>query len=45
MGSFNDVFISPVNGHRIEEDQIGAVNDQLNELRERLFAEAHELSS
>ena len=45
MGSLNDLFISPVNGHRIDEGQVGVVNDELDQIRERLFAGANELSS
>src|SRR5258706_4222821 len=45
MGSFNDGVISPLNGHRVEEDQIDVVNNQLNDLRERLYAGAHDLAS
>ena len=37
MGSFNDLYITPINGHRLGNDQIDDVNRRLNELRDLIW--------
>jgi hypothetical protein len=37
MGSFNDLFLSPANGHYLSEADVSATNARLNELRARLY--------
>jgi hypothetical protein len=43
MGSFNDLMLHPLNGHRIREDETRAVNDRLDRLRSEIFSVADEL--
>lgn len=43
MGSFNDLMLHPLNGHRIREDETRAVNDRLDQLRSGIFSVADEL--
>jgi hypothetical protein len=40
MGSFNDLLVMKVNGHRIEQEQESAVNRRLAELRHEAWTEA-----
>lgn len=37
MGSFNDLLISRVNGHRIDVEDEGGTNEQLSRLRSRIY--------
>lgn len=45
MGSFNDLLIAQVNGHRVPSDGENAVNDRLSELRIRMYRLAADLKS
>lgn len=36
MGSFNDLVLHPMNGHRIAPDEVSALNERLDVLRGRL---------
>jgi hypothetical protein len=38
MGSFNDVYICPENGHVIVADEIKSVNDNFAELKSEVYA-------
>jgi len=38
MGSFNDLFIAGVNGHRVSPEAEGAANDKLDAFRERIYS-------
>ncbi len=40
MGSFNDLYLDPRNGHRITREEGGAANDRLSLLRDAIWAEA-----
>jgi hypothetical protein len=40
MGSFNDVVISPVNGHHVAPSQIGSVNAEFQRLKSQAWADA-----
>jgi hypothetical protein len=37
MGSFNDLLIHTINGHRIGPEDYEAINERLNELRSSIF--------
>ena len=37
MGSFNDVWIDPRNGHRITPEQVGPVNQRFDRLRAEIY--------
>ena len=37
MGSFNDVWIDPRNGHRIRTEQVVPVNHRLGKLQEEIY--------
>ena len=43
MGSFNDLLIHPLNGHKIDDDAVPAVNDKLDTLRGRMFEVAGQI--
>jgi hypothetical protein len=43
MGSFNDLVIHRLNGYKISEDEVKAVNDRLNNLRGRMFELANQI--
>ena len=43
MGSFNDLVIHPINGHRIDADDLNAVNDRLVQLRQRCWELARDI--
>lgn len=43
MGSFNDLFLSPANGHSLSEADVSATNAKLNDLRTRLYGLAQAL--
>lgn len=43
MGSFNDLVLSPVNGHDGSEVDLQAANDRLWDLREQIYLPAKEL--
>jgi hypothetical protein len=43
MGSFNDLILHSMNGHRIREEEMRPVNDRLNQLRSEIFELADEL--
>lgn len=43
MGSLNDVYICPENGHPIAAEEVGAVNKQLQHLLGRIFKLAERL--
>jgi hypothetical protein len=43
MGSFNDLILHPVNGHRIRDEETRPVNDRLGKLRSEIFELAEEL--
>jgi hypothetical protein len=49
MGSFNDLVIHPVNGHRVEAERVNSVNIKLASLRSRMYEDAstllHDLNS
>ena len=40
MGSFNELYLHPRNGHRIDEDQVGSVNARLERLREQAYRQS-----
>jgi hypothetical protein len=40
MGSFNDVYIHPYNGHPIQEEDVRPVNEQLRHLQDCIFSSA-----
>jgi len=40
MGSFNDLLVMEMNGHRIQQVQEAAVNSRLTELRNEIWLEA-----
>jgi len=40
MGSFSDLIIHPANGHAITDDQVAAVNRQLDDLRQRIYGQS-----
>ncbi len=44
MGSLNDLVLSPMNGHRLEDTQAGRVNDSLSILRSRARSLADAIS-
>ncbi len=37
MGSFNDLVIAPINGHRLKRDQESVTNTRLGELRSQVY--------
>lgn len=37
MGSFNDLILSPVNGHTLKESESPEINRQLDQLRSRIY--------
>lgn len=43
MGSFNDVVIHPLNGHRIRDKDVDPVNKELDRIRHRLYTVARDL--
>ena len=43
MGSFTDLFLSPLNGHKITEAEIEPVNERLRTLSSRAYDIAREL--
>lgn len=45
MGSLNDLILSPVNGHAIDEEDVERVNAELRRLASRLFTLARELQA
>ena len=45
MGSFSDLVIHPVNGHRIATEEVGQVNDRLSALRSAIWTESVSLRS
>ncbi len=45
MGSFNDLVIARVNGHRIETGRERTVNDELDQVRKRIYDLAVRLQS
>ena len=44
MGSFNDLFLHPRNGNRVDENGVEAANRALSELRSRAWSLAREIS-
>lgn len=43
MGSFNDLVIHQLNGHTVEQNDVGQINDRLGDLRSDIYRLAHEL--
>lgn len=43
MGSFNDVWIDPRNGHRITTEQVQPVNRRFDKLRDEIYRLAQSL--
>ncbi|MFN6136716.1 MAG: DUF6966 domain-containing protein [Bacteroidota bacterium] len=43
MGSFNDLMLHPINGHRIDESDVDEVNERLQAIRTSLYALAQEI--
>ncbi len=43
MGSLNDLWLHPVNGHTIALEEVASVNEQVAALLSRVYSEAHEL--
>ena len=43
MGSFNDLVLMKVNGHRIKESQTADLNSKLSELRTSIYTLANEI--
>ena len=43
LGSFNDLVIHPLNGHKIDDDVVPAVNEKLDSLRGRMFEVAGQI--
>jgi len=41
MGSFTDLLIDPINGHRVEPGRERELNDSLDQLRQRIYELAH----
>lgn len=44
MGSFNDLLISPINGHRLEDGEEDRINHRLSDLREQIYLEARHIA-
>ena len=45
MGSFNDLLIAEINGHRVRREQEAALNNRLDNLRRRIYEVARELNA
>ncbi len=43
MGSFSDLVLHPLNGHRVAEEDLDRVNRQLTELRSGVFRLARDI--
>lgn len=43
MGSFNDLILTPDNGHTVEEADVAGINDRLDMLRSEIYVLAHDL--
>jgi hypothetical protein len=43
MGSLNDLVVHPMNGHRVDNSEVDAVNSRLDILRGRIWTEATSL--
>jgi len=43
MGSLNDLGIHPLNGHKIDDNEVTAVNNKLDKLRGRMFEVADQI--
>ncbi len=43
MSSFNDLVLTPVNGHRVEADEEYTINNRLDALRRRMYDLASEI--
>jgi len=43
MGSFNDVYICPENGHNILENEVERVNQHLNDLQNEIYLQAKQI--
>lgn len=43
MGSFNDLIIHPINGHRVELSDVEKVNSRLDVLRETIWGRTRDL--
>jgi class 3 adenylate cyclase len=44
MGSFTDLIIDPINGHRVHPDRVAEMNLRLRQVRHRIYELAWELS-
>lgn len=44
MGSFNDVYLHPINGHLIAEDKVASVNEQFQTLGSQIIKLAETLN-
>jgi hypothetical protein len=38
MGSINDLVLHPMNGHKVDVNEVSTVNGRLNSLLERIYA-------
>lgn len=43
MGSSNDLVLSPLNGHKVDGDEVAILNRRLNSLLERIYSLAAKL--